>query len=94
MKMGNVFILAGIPHVAASMLEALTGKLEGGRPLVSVTVGAYAAESDVADLLAKPRRARWRDDRQLSVRQGRPLRRQFRRPIGGCGACGGVRPVT
>jgi len=50
-KMGNVYILAGIPHVAASMLEALSGKLEGGRPIVSVTVGAYAAESDVADLL-------------------------------------------
>jgi molybdopterin-biosynthesis enzyme MoeA-like protein len=33
------------------MLEALTGKLEGGRPVVSVTVGARAPESDVADLL-------------------------------------------
>lgn len=50
-KIGNVYILAGIPPVAASMLEALSGKLEGGRPIVSVTVGAYAAESDVADLL-------------------------------------------
>ena len=39
------------PHIAASMLEALTGKLEGGRPVVSVTVGARAPESDVADLL-------------------------------------------
>ena len=50
-KMGNVYILAGVPHIAASMLEALNGKLEGGRPVVSVTVGARAAESDVADLL-------------------------------------------
>jgi molybdenum cofactor synthesis domain-containing protein len=50
-KMGNVYILAGVPHIAASMLEALTGKLEGGRPVVSVTVGARAPESDVADLL-------------------------------------------
>jgi molybdopterin-biosynthesis enzyme MoeA-like protein len=33
------------------MLAGLTGKLEGGRPVVSVTVGARAAESDVADLL-------------------------------------------
>ena len=38
-------------NIAASMLEALTGKLEGGRPVVSVTVGARAAESEVADLL-------------------------------------------
>ena len=50
-KMGNVYILAGVPYIAASMLEALTGKLEGGKPIVSVTVGARAPESDVADLL-------------------------------------------
>jgi molybdenum cofactor synthesis domain-containing protein len=50
-RLGNVFILAGVPHIAASMIEALTGTLQGGRPMVSVTVGARAAESDVADLL-------------------------------------------
>ncbi len=50
-KMANVYILAGVPNIAASMLEALTGKLKGGRPVVSVTVGARAAESDVAELL-------------------------------------------
>ena len=50
-RMGNVFILAGVPNIAASMLAGLTGKLEGGRPVVSVTVGARAAESEVADLL-------------------------------------------
>jgi molybdenum cofactor synthesis domain-containing protein len=50
-RMGNVHILAGVPYIAAAMLEALTGKLEGGRPVVSVTVGARAPESDVADLL-------------------------------------------
>ena len=33
------------------MLEALTGTLQGGQPVVSVTVGARAPESDVADLL-------------------------------------------
>jgi molybdenum cofactor synthesis domain-containing protein len=50
-RMGNVYILAGVPNIAAAMLEALTGRLEGGRPVVSVTVGARAPESDVADLL-------------------------------------------
>jgi molybdenum cofactor synthesis domain-containing protein len=50
-KMGNVFILAGVPNIAKAMLEALDGELEGGRPMVSVTVRAHAAESDVADLL-------------------------------------------
>jgi molybdenum cofactor synthesis domain-containing protein len=50
-KMGNVYILAGVPAIAASMLDSLSGKLQGGRPVVSVTVGARAAESDVADML-------------------------------------------
>jgi molybdenum cofactor synthesis domain-containing protein len=50
-KLGNVYILAGVPYIAAAMLEALTGTLEGGRPVVSVIVGARAPESDVADLL-------------------------------------------
>jgi molybdenum cofactor synthesis domain-containing protein len=50
-RIGNVYIMAGVPHIAATMLEALTGTLEGGRPVVSVTVGARAPESDVADLL-------------------------------------------
>ena len=82
-KIGNVYILAGVPHIAASMLEALTGKLEGGRPMVSVTVGARAPESDVADLLRETEAAHpGRRDRQLSVLQGRPLRRQFRDPLG------------
>ena len=39
------------------MLEALTGKLAGGRPVVSVTVGARAPESDVADLLRETEEA-------------------------------------
>ena len=56
-KLGNVYILAGVPYIAASMLEALTGKLEGGRPVVSVTVGARAAESEVADLLRETENA-------------------------------------
>ncbi len=50
-KVENVFILAGIPNVAKAMLAALDGKLEGGLPVVSVTVRAHAAESDVAALL-------------------------------------------
>jgi molybdenum cofactor synthesis domain-containing protein len=50
-RLGSIFILAGVPHICAGMLDALTGTLEGGRPLVSVTVGAWAAESEIADLL-------------------------------------------
>lgn len=50
-KMGNVYILAGVPNIAAAMLEALDGRLEGGKVMVSVTIRAHTAESDVAALL-------------------------------------------
>lgn len=56
-RMKNVYILAGVPSIALSMLHALTGTLEGGQPVVSVTVGARAPESDVADLLRETEEA-------------------------------------
>ncbi len=56
-KIANIFIMAGVPHITAGMLEGLTGTLEGGRPLVSVTVGAFAPESEVAELLRSTEKA-------------------------------------
>jgi molybdenum cofactor synthesis domain-containing protein len=56
-RIANVFILAGVPHIAAAMLAALDGQLEGGRPVVSVTVGAFAPESEVADMLREAEQA-------------------------------------
>jgi molybdenum cofactor synthesis domain-containing protein len=57
-RIGNVFILAGVPHIAALMLDALTGTLEGGLPVVSRTIGCWVPESEVADLLRETERAR------------------------------------
>lgn len=56
-RRGNLFILAGVPHITAGMLEALTGTLVGGRPLVSVTIGGFVPESEVADLLGATEKA-------------------------------------
>ncbi len=56
-RLGNVFILAGVPHIAALMLESLTGKLEGGQPVVSRTVGCWVPESEIADMLGATERA-------------------------------------
>ena len=56
-RIGNLFLMAGVPHITAGMLDALTGALEGGRPLVSVTVGAFAPESEVAEMLREAERA-------------------------------------
>lgn len=56
-RVGNLFIMAGVPHITAGMLDALTGKLEGGRPVVSRTLGCWVPESEVADLLRETERA-------------------------------------
>ena len=56
-QIGNVFLMAGVPSITAGMLDALTGALEGGLPLLSQTVGSWAAESEVADLLRETERA-------------------------------------
>jgi molybdopterin-biosynthesis enzyme MoeA-like protein len=50
-RVGNIFILPGVPHITTTMLDALSGTLEGGRPLLSRTIGCWTAESEVADLL-------------------------------------------
>jgi molybdenum cofactor synthesis domain-containing protein len=50
-RVGNLFILAGVPHITAGMLDALTGTLEGGRPVLSRTVGSWVAESEIAEML-------------------------------------------
>jgi molybdopterin-biosynthesis enzyme MoeA-like protein len=55
-RVGNILILAGVPHIAGMMLEALTGKLEGGRPLLSRTIGCWVPESEVATLLGETER--------------------------------------
>ena len=50
-RIGNLFLMAGVPHITAGMLDALTGTLEGGAPLLSETLGCWVAESEVAILL-------------------------------------------
>lgn len=50
-RFGNIFLMAGVPQITAGMLDALSGTLEGGLPMLSETVGCWVQESEVADLL-------------------------------------------
>lgn len=52
-RRGNLFLMAGVPHITAGMLDALTGQLEGGAPLLSETLGGWIPESEVADILRR-----------------------------------------
>jgi molybdenum cofactor synthesis domain-containing protein len=56
-KVGNVHLMAGVPHITAQMLDALTGTLEGGAPLLTETIGCWVPESEVADILREVEKA-------------------------------------
>ncbi len=56
-KVENIFIMAGVPHITAGMLDALTGTLQGGAPLLSQQIGCWVAESEIAGLLAQTEKA-------------------------------------
>ena len=56
-RLDRLFIMAGVPKITQGMLRGLDGKLAGGRPVLSAAVGAWTAESRVADLLAAVQRA-------------------------------------
>jgi len=66
-RIENIFIMAGVPHITAGMLDGLTGTLEGGRPVVSLTIGGFIAESDVADLLREAERAHAGENGGVSI---------------------------
>jgi molybdenum cofactor synthesis domain-containing protein len=52
-RFANIFIMAGVPQITAGMLDALSGQLDGGAPLLSETIGCWVQESEVADLLRR-----------------------------------------
>ena len=56
-RIDNIFIMAGVPHITAGMLDALTGTLEGGEPVISQSIGCWTAESEVAELLRDTEKA-------------------------------------
>ena len=72
-RWGNIFIMAGVPVITQGMLAALDGKLPGGLPVLSRSIGAWTMESRVAALLGQVEKAHpgtqigsypfWRDGR-------------------------------
>ncbi len=56
-RIDNIYMLAGVPSIMQTMLDALEGKLEGGKPMLSHAVGAWTHESAVADTLRETEKA-------------------------------------
>ena len=54
---GNVFVMAGVPKIMHSMMEAITPKLTGGKKMLSRTVTLNMGEGDVAQRLKEIQQA-------------------------------------
>ena len=51
-RLGNVFVMAGVPRVMEAMLEAVLPTLATGAPLLSRSIEVARPESEIAELLA------------------------------------------
>jgi molybdenum cofactor synthesis domain-containing protein len=47
-RLGNVFVMAGVPRIMQAMLDSLAPRLERGAPMLSATVTANIGEGDLA----------------------------------------------
>src|SRR3546814_11242431 len=53
-RIGNLFVMAGVPHITAGMLDALTGGPAGGKPLVAHTDRTTVVTGKGASSRVKP----------------------------------------
>jgi molybdenum cofactor synthesis domain-containing protein len=51
-RIGNVFVMAGIPNIMHAMLQSVTPDLETGARLLSVTLPVDRPESEIAEIFA------------------------------------------
>jgi molybdenum cofactor synthesis domain-containing protein len=51
-RIGNVFVMAGIPNIMQAMLQSVTPDLETGARLLSVTLPVDRPESEIAEIFA------------------------------------------
>ncbi|CAA2141772.1 molybdopterin-binding protein [Hyphomicrobium sp. ghe19] len=73
-RLGNVFVMAGVPSIMREMLRSLTPLLETGAKLLSVTISVNRPESEIAEIFSA-HQSRYRDVQMGSyplLRDGRP----------------------
>ena len=51
-RVGNVYVLPGVPRIMQAIFDGFAATLSGGRPMLSTTVSAFLGESVVASGLA------------------------------------------
>lgn len=55
-KIGNVYVMAGVPMVMRAMMEAIAPTLRHGAPVLSTTISVEAGEGKIAEGLARTQR--------------------------------------
>ncbi len=73
-RIGNVFVMAGVPSIAQAMLQKVTPDLKTGPKLLSVTIPVDRPESEIADIFSAHQQL-YRDVQMGSyplLRDGRP----------------------
>ncbi|WP_417845332.1 competence/damage-inducible protein A [Thalassospira povalilytica] len=52
-RMGNVYVMAGVPMIMQAMFQGIKHQLVGGKPMVSRSVGGYIPEGTIAKMLGE-----------------------------------------
>jgi molybdenum cofactor synthesis domain-containing protein len=56
-RIGNVFVLPGVPRILQAMVDGLVVNLRGGAPVLSRTISGFVTESGIAARLAAAQQA-------------------------------------
>jgi molybdenum cofactor synthesis domain-containing protein len=52
-RIGNVFVMAGVPAILQAMMDEVAGMLPASRPVLSETIEAHRGEGDIAEAAAR-----------------------------------------
>lgn len=52
-RIGNVYVMAGVPSVMRAMFDEISPTLKGGKPVLSITVSTYLTEGVIAAKLGE-----------------------------------------
>ena len=52
-KIGNVYVMAGVPRIMQAMFDGIKHTLKGGAPMLSASIAAYVTEGVIAETLTR-----------------------------------------
>lgn len=52
-RIGNVYVMAGVPRIMQAMFDGIKHTLKGGAPMLSATIAAFVTEGTIAEELGR-----------------------------------------